>query len=65
MSAAPKKEVFYDTTVQKGTVKGVYAHLDSLIYTLAKLKKVGLPKNSKKKQIQKRSRWPLSLPVSG
>jgi hypothetical protein len=42
MSAAPIKEVFYDTTVQRGTVKGVYAHLDSLVYSLDKLKKAGL-----------------------
>jgi hypothetical protein len=41
MSAAPNKDVFYDTTVQKGTVKGVYEHLDSLVYSLDKLKKAG------------------------
>jgi hypothetical protein len=35
-------EVFYDRSVRKGTVKSVFAHLDSLVYAIDALKKDGV-----------------------
>ena len=42
MSLAPQsKDVFYKNVVQKGTVKSVFKHLDTMVHAVDKLKKAG------------------------